>query len=261
MVAQTISPAAIFGSEFLGSALLMVLGVGVVANALLPETKGHDGGWQMIDWGWGVGVLAGVFAAYRTGGHLNPAVTIGLTVAGKDLAPGIPATLPHVMTYIAGELCGAFVGAVLAWLAYKQHYDLDCDPALKLGTFSTGPQIRNYGWNLVTEIIATYVLIIWVILSGYTNVATITGSASIQQISGSLIGPLGVTLLIMGIGNSLGGPTGYALNPTRDLGPRIAHAILPIKGKGSSDWSYAWVPIVGPLTGAVLAGLTYQIFW
>ncbi len=261
MIVLTVSPAAIFGSEFLGTMLLIVLGVGVVANALLPKTKGHDGGWQMINWGWGIGVMTGVFAAYRTGGHLNPAVTLGLTVAGKDLAPGIPATFGNISLYIVAQMLGAIAGAVLAWLAYKQHYDEDCDPALKLGTFSTGPQIRSYGWNTLTETIATYVLVIWVLVSGYTNVATITTADSVQQITGSLIGPLGVTLLIMGIGNSLGGPTGYAINPARDLGPRIAHALLPIKGKGSSDWGYAWVPIVGPLLGAVLAGLTYKIFW
>ncbi|SER49826.1 glycerol uptake facilitator protein [Propionibacterium cyclohexanicum] len=256
-----VSPAGIFGSEFLGTMLLIVLGVGVVANALLPKTKGHDGGWQMIDWGWGIGVMVGVFAAYRTGGHLNPAVTLGLTVAGVDLAPGIPATFANVSLYIGAQLLGAMAGAVLAWLVYKQHYDLECDPSLKLGTFATGPQIRNYGWNLLTETIATYVLVIWVLLSGYTNVAKITTADNIQEISGSLIGPLGVTFLIMGIGNSLGGPTGYAINPARDLGPRIVHALLPIKGKGSSDWAYSWVPILGPILGGVLAGLTYLIFW
>lgn len=144
-------------------------------------------------------------------------------------------------------MCGAFVGAVIAWLAYKQHYDEDCDPALKLGTFATGPEIRSPFWNTLTEVIGTWVLVIWVIISGYT--------------SGTAIGPLGVALLIVAIGASLGGPTGYAINPARDLGPRIAHAVLPIKGKGGSDWGYAWVPIVGPLIGGVLAGLTYIIFW
>lgn len=241
--------ATIFGSEFLGTMILIILGVGVVANNLLPKTKGHDNapGSLQINWGWGFGVMFGVYGAYKTGGHLNPAVTIGLWVAGKDLAPGIPATAGNIATYIVAQMCGAFVGAVIAWLAYKQHYDEDCDPALKLGTFATGPEIRSPFWNTLTEVIGTWVLVIWVIISGYT--------------SGTAIGPLGVALLIVAIGASLGGPTGYAINPARDLGPRIAHAVLPIKGKGGSDWGYAWVPIVGPLIGGVLAGLTYIIFW
>ena len=136
---------------------------------------------------------------------------------------------------------------MLCWLAYKQHYDEDCDPALKLGTFATGPEIRNPLWNTITEAIGTWVLVLWVILSGFTQ--------------GVKIGPLAVGLLIVSIGASLGGPTGYAINPARDLSPRIAHAVLPIKGKGDSDWGYAWVPVVGPMIGAVLAALTYSIFW
>lgn len=241
--------ATIFGSEFLGTMILVILGVGVVANNLLPKSKGHDNapGSLQINWGWGFGVMFGVYGAYKTGGHLNPAVTIGLWVAGKDLAPGIPATFENMATYIIAQLCGAFVGAVIAWLAYKQHYDEPADPYVKLDTFVTRPQIRNYFWNTLTEVIGTWVLVIWVIISGYTQ--------------HTAIGPLGVALLIVAIGASLGGPTGYAINPVRDLGPRIAHAVLPMKNKGKSDWSYAWVPIVGPLIGGILAGLTYQIFW
>ncbi|OFS44721.1 glycerol transporter [Propionibacterium sp. HMSC067A02] len=250
MLLETAVPGAtIFGSEFLGTLILILLGCGVVANNLLPKSKGHANapGSLQINWGWGFGVMFGVYAAYKTGGHLNPAVTVGLAIAGKDLAPGIPATAGNITIYILAQFSGAFVGAVLCWLAYKQHYDEDCDPALKLGTFATGPEVRNPLWNTITEAIGTWVLVLWVILSGFTQ--------------GVKIGPLAVGLLIVSIGASLGGPTGYAINPARDLSPRIAHAVLPIKGKGDSDWGYAWVPVVGPMIGAVLAALTYSIFW
>lgn len=250
MLLETAVPGAtIFGSEFLGTLILILLGCGVVANNLLPKSKGHANapGSLQINWGWGFGVMFGVYAAYKTGGHLNPAVTVGLAIAGKDLAPGIPATVGNITIYILAQFAGAFVGAVLCWLAYKQHYDEDCDPALKLGTFATGPEVRNPLWNTITEAIGTWVLVLWVILSGFTQ--------------GVKIGPLAVGLLIVSIGASLGGPTGYAINPARDLSPRIAHAVLPIKGKGDSDWGYAWVPVVGPMIGAVLAALTYSIFW
>ncbi|AEW82567.1 MIP/aquaporin family protein [Cutibacterium acnes] len=250
MLLETAVPGAtIFGSEFLGTLILILLGCGVVANNLLPKSKGHANapGSLQINWGWGFGVMFGVYAAYKTGGHLNPAVTVGLAIAGKDLAPGILATAGNITIYILAQFAGAFVGAVLCWLAYKQHYDEDCDPALKLGTFATGPEVRNPLWNTITEAIGTWVLVLWVILSGFTQ--------------GVKIGPLAVGLLIVSIGASLGGPTGYAINPARDLSPRIAHAVLPIKGKGDSDWGYAWVPVVGPMIGAVLAALTYSIFW
>ena len=250
MLLETAVPAAtIFGSEFLGTLILILLGCGVVANNLLPKSKGHANapGSLQINWGWGFAVMFGVYAAYKTGGHLNPAVTIGLAIAGKDLAPGILATAGNITIYILAQFAGAFVGAVLCWLAYKQHYDEDCDPALKLGTFATGPEIRNPLWNTITEAIGTWVLVLWVIISGFTQ--------------GVTIGPLAVGMLIVSIGASLGGPTGYAINPARDLAPRIAHAVLPIKGKGDSDWGYAWVPVAGPIIGAVLAALTYIIFW
>ncbi len=242
----SVSAATLFGSEFLGTAILLLMGVGVVANNLLPESKGAGTGFLHINWGWGIGVFAGVYVAYKSGAHLNPAVTIGLAVAGKDFAPGVSPSFGHIVLYLAAELLGAMFGAFLAWAAYKQHYDADCDPALKLGTFSTGPGIRNYFWNTTTEAIATFVLIFWVLISGYTQ---------------SGLGPLGVALIVVGIGMSIGGPTGYAINPARDLGPRIMHALLPIKGKGSSDWGYSWVPVVGPLVGAAIAGLVYRGFW
>ena len=260
LLETTVSAGAIFGSEFLGTMILIILGVGVVANNLLPKTKGNPGpGSLQINWGWGFGVMFGVYGAYRTGGHLNPAVTVGLALAGKDLAPGVEATAGNICLYIIAQFLGAFVGAIIAWLAYKQHYDEDCDPALKLGTFATGPEIRNPFWNTVTEAIGTWVLVLWVIISNYTAAASVDLKTGV--FSGTAIGPLAVALLIVSIGASLGGPTGYAINPARDLGPRVAHAVLPIKGKGGSDWGYSWVPIVGPMIGAVLASVIYLIFW
>lgn len=229
-----------FVSELLGSAVLILLGAGVVATAILPKSKGFNGGWLLINFGWGFAVFAGVYVAYKSGGHLNPAVTLGLFVAGLDYAKGIDPTVSNMFIYFAAQLIGAFIGAVLAYLAFKKHFDEDADPATKLGVFATGPAIRSYGWNFVTELLGTFVLVFWVIVSGKTP---------------SALGPLAVALLIVGIGASLGGPTGYAINPTRDLGPRIAHFVLPIKDKGSSDWAYSWVPIAGPLAGGVLAGL------
>ncbi|WP_076465119.1 MIP/aquaporin family protein [Actinomyces mediterranea] len=233
----------LFMSEFLGTTVLLLLGGGVVATNLLPKSKGKGGGWLMINWGWGLAVLAGVYVAYDTGGHLNPAVTIAKVVghmfdSAVELAPGVAVTAANVCIYIVAQFLGAFLGAVLCWLTFKKHFDEDCDPALKLGVFSTGPEIRSYGWNTLTEAIGTAVLILWVYVSGYTETA---------------VGPLGVALIIVVIGNSLGGPTGYAINPARDFGPRVAHAILPIKGKGGSDWAYSWVPIVGPILGAIAA--------
>ena len=239
--------AQLFWSEFLGTAVLLLLGGGVVATNLLPKSKGKGGGWLLINWGWGLAVFAGVYVAYRSGGHLNPAVTIAKVVAHMfdpevTLAGAIPVTGLNVTVYIVAQFLGAFLGAVLCWLTFKKHFDEDLDPALKLGVFSTGPEIRSYGWNCLTEAIGTAVLILWIFVSGYTD---------------SKIGPLGVALIIVVIGNSLGGPTGYAINPARDLGPRIAHAILPIKGKGGSDWGYSWVPVVGPIIGAIVGTVLY----
>ena len=235
----------VFISEVVGTGLLLLLGAGVVANVILPRTKGYGGGWLLINFGWGLAVFAGVFAAYRSGAHLNPAVTLGLLAWGADeYAPGVEVTATTTVVYIAAQLVGAFLGAVLAFLAYKNHFDEPADPAVKLGVFSTGPEIRSYGWNFLTELVGTFVLVYIVIQFGSTP----TG-----------LGPLAVALLVVGIGASLGGPTGYAINPARDLGPRIAHAILPIRGKGSSDWAYSWVPIAGPIAGGVLAGLLARV--
>ncbi|MFC7407056.1 MIP/aquaporin family protein [Georgenia alba] len=235
----------------MGTAMLTLLGCGVVANQVLPKTKGNDTGWVLITFGWGIAVFAGVYAAYRTGGHLNPAVTLGLLAngsdmfAGTDQLPAIPATGGTVVTYLAGEMVGAFLGAVVVYLAYKRHFDQDAPGGIKLAVFSTGPEVRSYGWNFVTEVVGTFVLVFVVIMFGNTP---------------SGLGPLAVAFLVVGIGMSLGGPTGYAINPARDLGPRIAHAVLPIKGKGSSDWGYSWVPVAGPIVGGVLAGLLAMAF-
>jgi glycerol uptake facilitator protein len=208
---------------------------------ILPRTKGFNGGWIVITFGWGLAVFAGVYAAYKSGAHLNPAVTFGLLANGaEEYAPGVPVDMMSTLVYLAGEMVGAFLGAVLAFVAYKRHFDEDADPATKLAVFSTGPAIRSYGWNFMTEVLGTFVLVFIILMFGNTP---------------SELGPLAVAMLVVGIGLSLGGPTGYAINPARDLGPRIAHALLPIKGKGSSDWGYSWVPVVGPIVGGVLAGL------
>jgi glycerol uptake facilitator protein len=235
----------VFLSEVVGTALLLLLGAGVVANVILPRTKGFGGGWLLINFGWGLAVFAGVFAAWRSGAHLNPAVTLGLLANGvEEYTDGVEVTLTSTLVYILAQLLGAFLGAVLAFLAYKNHFDQQADPAVKLGVFSTGPEIRSYTWNFITEVIGTFVLVYIVIQFGNTP---------------NEIGPLAVALLVVGIGASLGGPTGYAINPARDLGPRIAHAVLPIKGKGSSDWAYSWVPVAGPIVGGVLAGLLARV--
>ncbi|WP_109474722.1 MIP/aquaporin family protein [Ornithinimicrobium cavernae] len=235
----------IFLYEIMGTAMLTLLGCGVVANVILPKNKGFNGGWLLINFGWGLAVFAGVYVAAKTGAHLNPAVTLGLAASGADFYdPGkaIPVNFGNTIAYFAAEMIGAFLGAVLAWAAHKQHFDEDAEPATKLAVFSTGPQIRNPLWNTVTEVLGTFVLIFVILM--------FAGSPS-------GLGPLAVALLVVSIGASLGGPTGYAINPARDLGPRIAHALLPIPGKGSSDWSYSWVPVVGPLLGGALGGLLF----
>jgi glycerol uptake facilitator protein len=211
-----------FLGEFLGTMVLIVLGDGVVANVLLAQSKGQNSGWIVISVGWGLAVLCGVMVAVAAGaaGHLNPAVTLAFYA----------------------QLLGAFVGAVLVYLAYLPHWKPTTDKALKLGVFCTAPAIRNIPANCVTEIIGTFVLVFVVIAIGAKAVG-----------ADGVLGPLMVGLLVWALGVSLGGPTGYAINPARDLGPRIAHALLPIPGKGGSDWSYAWVPVAAPIVGALLA--------
>lgn len=239
-----------FVSEILGTGMLVLLGTGVVANVVLPKNKGFNGGWLLINFGWGLAVFAGVYVAFKSGAHLNPAVTLGLLAADSPFATltgpegmvtaTIEPTVSNAFWYILAQLIGAFLGAVLCFLAYKKHFDEDADGATKLAVFSTGPAIRSYAWNFITEVIGTFVLVFVILVFGKTP---------------SGLGPLAVALLVVGIGASLGGPTGYAINPARDLGPRLAHALLPIRGKGSSDWAYSWIPVLGPIVGGVLAGL------
>jgi glycerol uptake facilitator protein len=231
--------------------MLLLLGAGVVANTALTKSKGNGTGFLFVNWGWGIAVFAGVLTSSKSGGHLNPAVTLGVVASGaKEFVKGVPVDAVSILVYISAQMVGAFIGACLAWAAYKQHFDEEPDPATKLGVFSTGPAIRNTAWNLVTEAIATFVLVFVVIASG-----KFTGAAGTAAANLGWLGALGVALLVVGIGASLGGPTGYAINPARDLGPRIAHAVLPIKGKGGSDWGYSWIPVVGPIIGGVIAGL------
>ena len=226
-----------FLGEVVGTAVLILLGDGVVAGVLLNRSKAQNGGWVVITWAWGLAVLAGVFTSVAvTDGvaHLNPAVTIGLAAVDATEWGDVP-------TLIAGQFVGAAIGALLVYLAYLPHWAETEDPGLKLAVFSTGPAIRNTAANLVTEIIGTFMLVFGVLALGSP------ASAGLAGITG-----LGVALLVVGIGMSLGGPTGYAINPARDLGPRIMHFILPIAGKGDSDWGYSWVPVVGPIIGGLL---------
>jgi glycerol uptake facilitator protein len=226
-----------FLGEVVGTAVLILLGDGVVAGVLLNKSKAQNGGWIVITWAWGIGVFAGVVASLAvTGGvaHLNPAVTFGLAAIDAVEWSDVP-------QLGAGQFLGAAIGATLVWLAYLPHWEQTDDPGLKLAVFSTGPAIRNTATNLICEIIGTFMLVFGVLSLGHDSVAS--------------LGPLGVALLVVGIGLSLGGPTGYAINPARDLGPRIMHFILPIAGKGDSDWSYSWIPVVGPIIGGVLGGL------
>jgi glycerol uptake facilitator protein len=230
----------IFGAEAIGTGLLILLGDGVVAAVLLARSKAENGGWIVITFGWGFGVMAGVFAIGQfSGAHLNPAVTLGLAIEGTTDWGDVP-------KYLAGEFVGAFAGATLVYLSYLPHWRVTEDPGLKLAVFCTGPAIRNPLQNLLTEIIATFVLVFGVL-------SFVVAKGAPATIAGLL-----VAFLVVGIGLSLGGPTGYAINPARDLGPRIMHAILPIPGKGSSDWEYAPIPVVGPLIGAVIAALLYK---
>jgi glycerol uptake facilitator protein len=228
-----------FLAELLGTAILVLLGDGVVANVALARSHGHGGGWIVIATGWATAVFVAVYAvAGVSGAHLNPAVTLALALAGKFAWTG-------VATYVAAQLLGAFVGAALVWLAYRRHFDATSDVAAIRGVFCCNPAIRDLPHNLLTELIATFVFVLAVL--------RIAAPAS----SLGALDALPVALLVLAIGLSLGGPTGYAINPARDLGPRLAHALLPIAGKGASDWSYGVVTLAGPLLGAALAALAH----
>jgi glycerol uptake facilitator protein len=234
----------IFGAEVIGTAILILLGNGVVAGVLLNLSKAQNAGWIVITFGWGIGVMVAVYAVGQfSGAHINPAVTLGFATIGNTEWGDVP-------EYLAGEFVGAFIGATLVWLAYLNHWGATEDPGLKLACYSTAPAIRNPAANLITEVIGTFLLVFGVLAIVANEAPLETGLAAL------LIG-----LLVFGIGLSLGGPTGYAINPARDLGPRIMHQILPIAGKGPSDWSYAWIPVVGPIVGGILGALAFDWFY
>ena len=226
-------------AEFIGTSLLILLGDGVVANCVLNKNKGFNGGWIVITFGWAMAVFVAVFVtASSSGAHLNPAVSLGLAISGKFAWSGVP-------LYILSQIAGAMMGAFLVWVAYRRHFAVTDDTSTKLGVFCTAPAIRSYKDNLLTEIVGTFVLVFGVLFIASPEVGL------------GALDALPVAFLVFAIGLSLGGPTGYAINPARDLGPRIMHAILPISGKGSSDWAYSWIPVLGPFLGAALAALIY----
>lgn len=251
-----------FIAEIIGTAILILFGGGVVANVVLNKTKGNNSGWIVITWGWGMGVFVAVFAMGQfSGAHINPAVTVGLAIAGLfDWAMVIP--------YIFAQTLGGFLGAVLVWLAYKDHFEETEDGATKLAIFSTAPEIRNYSSNFITEVIGTFILVygvLYITAPGFIDIdgELLTSIVIDGQEVGFGLGSLSalpVGLLVLAIGLSLGGPTGYAINPARDLGPRIAHAILPFSNKGSSDWAYSWVPVIAPIVGAAIAAGLFLLF-
>lgn len=238
-----------FTAEYIGTLFLILLGNGVVANVVLHETKGNNGGWIVITTGWALAVFTGVvIAGPYSGAHLNPAVTIGLAVAHKF-------SWAQVGWFILAQVLGAMTGAFLVWVIYKGHFDKTPDPQMKLAVFSTIPAIKRPLSNLVSEIMGTFVLVF--VIFYFTNAQM--GNEKPTPIGLGSVGAIPVAFLVWAIGLSLGGTTGYAINPARDFGPRLAHAILPIGGKGSSDWNYAWIPILGPLIGAALAGGLYLL--
>lgn len=237
-----------FLAEFIGTALMILLGNGVVANVVLTGTKGNGGGWIVITTAWALAVfVAVVVAAPYSGAHLNPAVTIALAISGKFDWNQVP-------IYMLAQMLGAMLGAFLVWIKYKDHFVATEDKGLKLAAFSTGPAIRNTVSNLSSEIIGAFVLLF--VIFYFTNAEIVETKAPVGL--GSL-GAIPVMFLVWAIGLSLGGTTGYAINPVRDLGPRLMHSLLPISGKGTSDWSYSWIPVVGPLIGASLAALLYLV--
>ena len=241
-------------AEFVGTMILVLLGDGVVAGVLLRQSKAENSGWIVITFGWGMAVAMAVYCVGAiSGAHINPAVTVGLASIGSlelGLVPG----------YIISQFLGAFLGAVLVYFAYLNHWEPTADPGLKLGVFCTAPEIPNTVANLVTEIIGTAMLVFGVVAIA-ANTQRIETAADVDPsaVFGTGILPLIIGLLVFSIGLSLGGPTGYAINPARDLGPRIAHAVLPIPGKGGSDWGYSWIPVVGPLIGGVIGAVLYSI--
>ena len=227
--------------EFIGTLILILLGDGVVAGCSLKKTKAEGAGWIVITMAWGFAVMCGVFiAGPYSGAHLNPAVSLGLAIAGKF-------DWIYVLPYTLAQMCGAFCGAALVYTIYKDHFDATENPAVKLGVFCTAPAIRNTWRNFLSEVVGTWVLVLCII--------AFSTKENTPAIGMGALGAIPVTMLIMSIGMSLGATTGYAINPARDLGPRLAHAVLPIRGKGGNDWGYSWIPVAGPLAGAALAAL------
>ncbi|HSK90508.1 MAG TPA: MIP/aquaporin family protein [Euzebyales bacterium] len=242
-------------AEFLGTAILILLGDGVVANVLLNKSKGEASGWIVITFGWGMAVAIAVYTVGAvSGAHINPAVTIGLAAIGEFPIADVPG-------YVIAQLLGAMTGAGLVFLTYLPHWGITDDPGLKLAVFSTGPEVRDFPKNVVTEVLGTAMLLLGVlgITAGAGGAVGETAGEQLQALFGGGIAPLIVGLLVLSIGLSLGGPTGYAINPARDLGPRIMHALLPIPGKGGSDWEYSWVPVVGPIIGGILGAVIWTV--
>ncbi len=239
-------------AEIVGTMLLILLGDGVVAGVLLAKSKANNAGWIVITAAWAFAVFVGVVVAGPiSGAHLNPAVTVGLAVAGMTPWAQVP-------MYIIAEMIGAMLGATLVVIHYWDHFKVTEDQGLKLAVFSTGPAIRNYTMNFISEVIGTFVLVFVVLVFG-TN-GSVDG-VNIAKSGLAALGALPVALLVFSIGMSLGGTSGYAINPARDLGPRIIHQILPVPGKGASDWAYSWVPVVGPIVGGIVAALFYNVVW
>jgi glycerol uptake facilitator protein len=237
----------IFLSEMLGTGALILLGDGVVAGVLLSKSKAQNSGWIVITAGWAFAVFVGVLIAGPvSGAHLNPAVTLGLAINGATPWDQVP-------YYLAGEFIGAFIGAVLVYLHYFPHWKETEDANLKLAVYSTGPAIRAVPWNFLSEVIGTFVLVYVILAFGAV------GPVGDNKAGLAALGPIPVAFLVLVIGLSLGGTTGYAINPARDLSPRVAHAILPIPGKRDSDWNYSWIPVVGPLVGGALAAVVYTL--
>ena len=242
-------------AEFLGTAILILLGDGVVANVLLNKSKGEASGWIVITFGWGMAVAIAVYTVGAvSGAHINPAVTIGLAAIGEFPIADVPG-------YVIAQLLGAMTGAGLVFLTYLPHWGITDDPGLKLAVFSTGPEVRDFPKHVVTEVLGTAMLLLGVlgITAGAGGAVGETAGEQLQALFGGGIAPLIVGLLVLSIGLSLGGPTGYAINPARDLGPRIMHALLPIPGKGGSDWEYSWVPVVGPIIGGILGAVIWTV--
>lgn len=248
----------VYLAEFIGTAILVLLGNGVVANVCLSKTKGNNSGWIVIATAWGLAVMAGAYSVgWISGGHLNPALTIGFAFVGM-----FPKKL--VVGYVIAQILGAMLGQFLVYITYKKHYDETEDKGAILATCSTGPAIKDHKWNLISEIVGTFMLVFGLLAIGHVNNQSFTtilsNGTEIKGFTG-ILGPLLAGFFVWSLGLSLGGPTGYAINPARDLGPRIMHAILPISNKGDSDWSYSWVPVIGPIVGGILGALLFKMLF